>query len=264
MSKVTTEEFFVDVTGGALYVKKWCPENTQDTIPIILLHDSLGSVDLWRDFPEQLARSLSRIVIAYDRLGFGRSSANTKIPDINFIWDEADVYFPDLKKAAQFNHYFLFGHSVGGAMSIGIAGVDKDCVGIVTEAAQAFVEDLTIKGIKEAQVEFEKPNQIERLARWHGDKAAWVLKAWIDVWLSPEFASWSLEPRIGDVMCPVFELHGDNDQYGSNTFPEFIAGKVMGKSQMIILENCGHVPHKEKIEDVINHTKLFIENCCAV
>lgn len=259
MSIVTSKELFVDVPGGSIYIKKWTPETIKYTSPIVLMHDSLGCVDLWRDFPEQLARSLSCVVIAYDRLGFGRSSVNHNTPSVNFVWDEADFYFSHIKSAAQFSTYYLFGHSVGGGMSIGIAAVDKDCIGVITESAQAFVEELTIKGIQEAQTLFQRPEQMERLKKWHGNKARWVLNAWIDTWLSPEYSSWSLESRIGKVTCPVLALHGDSDEYGSNAFPEYIAKNVSGESSMVILENCGHVPHKEKVDEVINHTKLFLK-----
>lgn len=255
---IVTSELFVDVEGGTIYIKKWIPETLKYTSPIVLMHDSLGCVDLWRDFPEQLARSLSCIVIAYDRLGFGHSSVNKHTPSANFVWDEADIYFSHIKTAAQFSSYYLFGHSVGGGMSIGIAAVDKECLGVITESAQAFVEDITIKGIQEAQTLFQNPEQRERLAKWHGNKASWVLSAWVDVWLSSEFSSWSLAPRIGKVTCPVLALHGDRDEYGSNAFPEYIVENVSGESSMVILENCGHVPHKEKMEEVINHIKLFL------
>jgi pimeloyl-ACP methyl ester carboxylesterase len=258
MTIVTSKEMFIDVKGGSIYIKKWIPENLKCTSPIVLMHDSLGCVDLWRDFPEELARSLSCVVIAYDRLGFGRSSVNENTPGINFVWDEADFYFSHIKSAAQFSTYYLFGHSVGGGMSIGIAATDNKCIGVITESAQAFVEEITIKGIKEAQTLFQSPEQIERLKKWHGNKANWVLSAWIDVWLSAEFLSWSLEPRIGKVTCPVLALHGDRDEYGSTAFPEYIVGNTAGESSMIMIENCGHVPHKEKMDEVINHTKSFI------
>lgn len=259
MSTVTSKELFVEVESGSIYVKKWIPETIKYSSPIVLMHDSLGCVDLWRDFPEQLARSLSCIVIAYDRLGFGRSSANKNTPSINFVWDEADFYFSHIKTAVQFSSYYLFGHSVGGGMSIGIAAIDKECIGVITESAQAFVEELTIKGIEEAKIIFQRPEQMERLKKWHGDKANWVLNAWIDTWLSQEYSSWSLESRIGKVTCPVLALHGDKDDYGSIAFPEYIAKNVSGESSMVILENCGHVPHKEKMEEVINHTRLFLK-----
>ena len=258
MSIVSTKEIFIDVDGGSIFIKKWLPENPQHTAPIVLIHDSLGCVDLWRDFPEQLARSLSCVVIAYDRLGFGRSSINNNRLDVNFVWEEADFYSTHIKRAAEFSSYYLFGHSVGGGMSIGIAAIDKDCVGVITESAQAFVEDKTIQGIKEAQVLFKRPEQRARLEKWHGNKTNWVLNAWFDTWLSSEFSSWSIESRISQVTCPVLVLHGDKDEYGSNAFPEYIANNVSGESSMVIIENCGHVPHKEKMDEIINHIRLFL------
>ena len=93
MSTVKNECFFINMPNGKVYVKKWIPKNCEYCIPIILLHDSLGRVDLWKGFPEKLAERLSRVVIAYDRLGFGGSSARDKIPSMNFIREEAEIYF---------------------------------------------------------------------------------------------------------------------------------------------------------------------------
>ncbi|MBI5895700.1 MAG: alpha/beta hydrolase [Desulfobacterales bacterium] len=106
---------------------------------------------------------------------------------------------------------------------------------------------------------FEQPGEIERLKKWHGAKAEWVLGAWTDLWLSPEFAGWSLAESIGKVNCPVLALHGDQDEYGSIAFPEFIAGRTGGRSQMLILENCGHMPHREKPGEVVEAVKVFLE-----
>lgn len=252
-------EFYADIPGGQLYIKKWTPENPIVSSPIVLMHDSLGCVALWRNFPEQLANALSCVVIAYDRLGFGLSSANESEPNFNFIEDEADLYFPYVKAMAKFESYYLFGHSVGGSMAISTAAVDNDCLAVVTESAQSFVENLTVEGIQEAKILFKQPGQMERLKKWHQEKAEWVLKAWIDIWLSQEFASWTLEPRLEKVTCPVLAIHGDKDEYGSKAFPEFISTKTLGKSEMVLLENCGHVPHKEMKDEVLKHTKAFFE-----
>ncbi|MBU4316201.1 MAG: alpha/beta hydrolase [Proteobacteria bacterium] len=259
MNSITSEEHFLDVSGGTIYAKKWIPTDLQYNAPIVLLHDSLGSVDLWRDFPEKLAKYLSRVVFAYDRLGFGKSSARNDQPSKSFIWEEAGIYFPYIKEALSIDKYILFGHSVGGAMSIAIAAIHTDCVAVITEAAQAFVEDLTVSGIKSARKAFQKSGQVKRLEKWHGDKAEWVLKAWTDVWLSQEFASWSLDPCISRVRCPILAIHGDEDEYGSIAFPEFISGKAGGESEMVILKNCGHVPHKEKTQEVMDHVTAFLD-----
>ncbi|HPW68669.1 MAG: alpha/beta hydrolase [Desulfomonilia bacterium] len=259
MSSARSKEFFFTIPGGTIHAKQWVPENLRYKVPVVLLHDSLGSIDLWRDFPEKLAGRLSRTVFAYDRLGFGKSSARDARPSKAFVWEEADIYFPSIKEALSLDRYVLFGHSVGGAMSIAIAASRADCSAVITEAAQAFVEEVTVSGIQNAKKVFRDPDQIKRIEKWHGSKAQWVLRAWIDVWLSPEFASWSLEKRIGRVRCPLLAIHGDKDEFGSLAFPEFISERAGGESEMVILENCGHVPHRERPQEVMDHAASFLD-----
>ena len=150
-------------------------------------YNQLGCVGLWKEFPEMLATTLSRRIVAYDRLGFGQSDVRVEPPSVDFIKEEASIYFPEIKNHLSIDKYILLGHSVGGGMSLNIAANDKDCTAVISISAQAFVEDITLQGIKTAKKMFEKPGQIERLENWHGNKATWVLKAWIDTWLSPDF-----------------------------------------------------------------------------
>ena len=145
-------------------------------------------------------------------------------------------------------------------MAINIASQDADCLAVVTVSAQAFVEDLTANGIKEAKEMFMQPGQIERLEKWHGSKAKWVLHAWTDLWLSAEFKHWSLEPAISNVKCPVLAIHGDRDEYGSKAFSEFISTHTGGKASMLIIKDCGHMPHKEKTDEVAVAAEEFLTN----
>jgi pimeloyl-ACP methyl ester carboxylesterase len=258
MDRIKTQEFKIKVNGGYVYAKKWTPEKILFKLPIVLLHDSLGSTDLWRDFPKLLAKRLSRIVIAYDRLGFGKSDKRKNLPSLDFIEEEALKYFPDIKSGLMISEYILTGHSVGGGMALNIASGDKDCKAVVTIASQAFVEQLTVEGIKKTKNKFEKSGQMERLEKWHGNKAKWVLDAWTEIWLSQKFSDWSLDGCIENVTCPVFAIHGEDDEYGSSAFAEFIAGKAGGISEKIIMKNCGHMPHREKTDEVINYLKNFL------
>ncbi|OEY67492.1 alpha/beta fold hydrolase [Marinobacter sp. X15-166B] len=259
MSSTSIEQFSIDVPGGQVFAKKWTPETDSGKPPLILLHDSLGSVGLWRDFPALLAKTLARCVIAYDRLGYGHSAARDTLPSVRFIDEEASVYFPVLKHQLGIEQYVLLGHSVGGGMAIHIAAEDPDCQAVVTVAAQAFVEHLTRQGIEDARQMFAQPGQLDRLKKWHGDKACWVLRAWTDIWLSPEFAQWSLEPALRKVQCPVLALHGDGDEYGSAAFPEFIAEHAGGPATAVLLDNCGHMPHREQPEEVLAALKGFLD-----
>jgi pimeloyl-ACP methyl ester carboxylesterase len=240
-------------------VRRWSlrPSNRP---PLILLHDSLGSVDQWRDFPDALAAATGRQVFAYDRLGFGGSTPRAERPSVDFISEEAVTFFPPMQRALGVTRFALFGHSVGGAMALVIAAAQPEaCEAVITEAAQAFVEPRTLAGIRAAKAQFEKPGQFEKMVKWHGEKARWVLDAWTEVWLSREFASWSLDQELGKVTCPVLVIHGDRDEYGSLEFPRRIAGGAAGPSQLAILADCGHVPHREKRQEVLRLTYGFLE-----
>src|SRR5262245_7109486 len=135
MAGAGSEDRFVAVPGGRVFVRTWTPPAGAADPPVVLLHDSLGCVDLWRDFPERLAGRLARRVIAYDRLGFGRSSARQDLPSANFIREEAEVFFPAVRDALGVAGYALFGHSVGGAMALLIAATPHEpCRAVVTES----------------------------------------------------------------------------------------------------------------------------------
>ena len=257
--RIITKESKAEVSGGYLHIKEWLPKQLSSEVPIIMLHDSLGCIGLWKTFPELLASKLSRHVIAYDRLGFGLSDARNKLPSIDFIKEEASTYFPTIKKHCSIQKYMLLGHSVGGCMSLNIAATDKDCIGVVSISAQAFVEELTLKGILDAKEMFNKPGQIERLKKWHDGKAQWVLNAWVDIWLSPAFAQWNLGYCIKDITCPVLVIHGENDEYGSNAFPEYIADNVSSVATKNIIKGCGHMPHHEKTSEVIDSVIGFVD-----
>jgi pimeloyl-ACP methyl ester carboxylesterase len=249
----------VELAQGRICGKRWTPQLPTLKSPLILLHDSLGCVGLWKDFPVALATSLSRPIIAYDRLGFGESSALDELPSTDFIAEEANWYFPAIKQFLSIQSYVLLGHSVGGGMAISIASRDACCEGVVTVSAQAFVEAMTLQGIEDAKHIFTLPEQMERLHKWHGAKANWVLDAWIKRWLSQEFQQWSLKPCIGDVHCPVLAIHGENDEYGSVAFPKFIVENTSGRAQMLLLKNCGHMPHKEQPDEVLIALKEFMQ-----
>jgi pimeloyl-ACP methyl ester carboxylesterase len=251
----------LNIGTATVFVRRWDPPDpaASAAVPLILLHDSLGSVELWRDFPELLALQTGRTVIAYDRPGFGRSSPRQELPAANFIRQEAKEVLPALLDALGIAQFAIFGHSVGGAMALSAAAhAGSRCRAVISEAGQSFVEDRTIEGIRRAQDNFRDPEQFDRLKKWHGDKARWVLDAWTGSWLSPEFAQWSLVPDLARVKCPVLVLHGDHDEYGSVRMPETIARHVGGPVEMHVLPGCGHVPHRERPEEIAKLVAQFL------
>jgi len=264
MTLIATEEHLLDAGRGRIYAKRWRVGPDHDDAersPIVLLHDSLGCVELWRDFPEKLAQAASRDVIAYDRLGFGRSDPNPeKLPPLQFIHNEADDGFRYLHEALKLRRFIAFGHSVGGGMAAGCAARYPDlCEALITESAQMFAEDRTLQGIRDAKLAFSSSDQMSRLARYHGDKAPWVLGAWIDSWLAPEFAAWNAEDDLCGIRCPMLVIHGDSDEYGSVRHPQYISEIVGEQATVCILENCGHMPHREQMPQVLERVGMWLD-----
>jgi pimeloyl-ACP methyl ester carboxylesterase len=249
---IADAESYVPVPGGTLFVKSWARGATHDKSPILLLHDSLGCVEAWRMFPEKLSERTNRIVVAYDRLGFGKSSTREELPKLNFIQQEAEVFLPALAKSLGLERFTVYGHSVGGAMGVAFAAAQPEmCESLITEAAQVYVEEGTRRGIQLAQVLFQRPEVFAKLVKLHGDKAQWVLDAWTRVWLSYEFEGWSLRDELSKVRCPLMAIHGDRDEFGSEAFPELLCELSKGPATKHILTNCGHIPHREHFDTVL-------------
>ncbi|WP_350013274.1 alpha/beta fold hydrolase [Pseudomonas asiatica] len=258
MSNLHTREHWIDTAQGKLFAQEWAPLQAQGA-PIVLLHDSLGCVALWREFPAQLAQTTGHRVIAYDRLGFGRSDAHPGSLRLGFVEDEVQQGFTALREHFGIGDFIVFGHSVGGGMAVACAAAfASQCVGLITESAQAFVEARTLEGIRVADQQFAEPGQLQRLERYHGGKAEWVLRAWVDNWLSEHFADWSLDALLPQVRCPLLSLHGDNDEFGSPAHPERLVALAGGPGGMRLLQGCGHVPHREQAERVLAEVLQFL------
>ena len=259
-ASMITEESRVNTPGGNLFFKRWRPAH-HDAAPIVLFHDSLGCVELWRAFPQRLAMETGREVIAYDRLGFGKSDPHPDVLENDFITTEAHHGFSALHEHLALSRFIAFGHSVGGGMGAACAAAfPGQCVALITEAAQAFVEPRTREGVLAARKIFADEKQQDRLRRYHGEKAEWVLNAWIDTWLSEAFRDWSLEPTLREIRCPVLAMHGDRDEYGSVRHPECIAALVQGPASRRIIQGCGHVPHREKENEVLQAVTEFLSS----
>ncbi len=248
----------IRIAEGRLFAKTWTPDDpvAARPAPILLFHDSLGCVELWRSFPRNLAAATGRRVIAYDRLGFGRSDPYPGRLGTDFVRDEAHDVVPRLCEELGIAEFVACGHSVGGGMAIETAAhFPARCQALVTVAAQTFIEEKTLAGIRAAQREFQDPANMARVARYHGSKAQWVVDAWIETWLSPAFAPWSLEQPLAAIRCPVLAVHGERDEYGSTEHPRRIAA---GRGTAHILPETGHVPHREQETLLIDVIRRFL------
>ncbi len=256
-------EHAVDVPGGHLHVREWRVPHA-DRAPFVLLHDSLGSVAQWKDFPEALATISGRPVIAYDRLGYGKSGAREALLGAHLFREEADTYFPAVMQALGVRRCVPLGHSIGGPMALVLAATHPElCEAVVSMAGQAFVEPMTLQGIRRMHAALDDADEFPRLARYHGEKTRWVLDSWPAVWFAPGFASWSLDAYLPHVTCPVLAIHGDRDEYGSTAFPERIATGVAGHAEMLILDDCGHFPHRSRTQAVLDRVVQFLADIPA-
>lgn len=256
----TSRDTAVDGRYGRLFVRTWSPEAPSNLAPIVLLHDSLGSVELWRGFPSALCKATGRQVVAYDRLGFGKSDPHPGTLALDFIASEAEGDFATVLRALGIQRFIVFGHSVGGGMAVNCAAHHgAACVALITESAQAFVEDRTVEGLEDARELFKDPGQVDRLKRYHGEKARWVLDAWIESWLAPAFASWSLRPVLPQVDCPALVIHGVDDEYGSPVHPALIVELSGGPALLQLMADTRHVPHREREADVVAMVRAFLE-----
>lgn len=230
---------------GLIWSQMWTHDLAQ-AAPIVLLHDALGCVALWRDLPQQLLHATGRTVVAYDRVGFGQSSAAAGPLPLSFITDEPHQGLAAVLQAWELETFVALGHSVGGSMALcAAAAYPQQCKSLITLAAQTCVEARTTAGIRLAQQQFAQPGAMERLAKYHGNKADWVLNAWTQTWLSDAFADWNLNAILPQVTCPTLVIHGELDEYGSLQHPKTIARGVQAPATVEIIPNCGHMPHKE-------------------
>lgn len=243
---ISEQEGYLTLENGRIFTKAWTPDGNDVSrlAPILLLHDSIGCVELWRSFPKSLAATTGRRVFAYDRLGFGRSDPYPGELNPDFIRQEARTILPQVLTQLRIDAFIVCGHSVGGGMAVEAAALFQErCRALVTIAAQAFVEDRTLEGVRVAKRHFQHPDNLRRLDKYHGDKSEWAVRAWVDTWLAPEYAGWNLDGALAQVRSPVLAIHGELDEYGSTKHPERIAA---GRGEARILPDTGHVPHRER------------------
>lgn len=178
---------------------------------------------------------------------------------LDFVASEAGHDFTAVIQHLGITSFIVFGHSVGGGMAVNCAArFGKSCIALITESAQAFVEDRTIAGIEEARELFRDEGQVNRLDKYHGGKARWVLDAWIGSWLHPDFSNWSLSPALPNVVSPALVIHGIDDEYGSPKHPQSIAELSGASARLEIMKDTKHVPHRERETEVVRMVSDFV------
>lgn len=225
---------------------------------LVFLHEGLGSIALWKGFPQRLCRATGCSGLVYEREGYGASSALRGQRSIHYLHNYALTELPQvLERLIPGRGYIVIGHSDGGSIAlIHAAGNPAGLRGVVTEAAHVFVEDLTVQGVRAARMCFN-PKLLTALQRYHGDKAEQIYMAWADTWLLPGFKHWNIEYLLPSIAVPALVVQGVEDQYGTGAQVDAIVGAVPG-ARKLMLENCGHSPHLERPEALLEAVGAFL------
>lgn len=217
----------------------------------MLLHDGLGCLDTWRDFPEALARATELPVLAYERPGYGGSEGPPR-PLPEALEHEAQTGLPDLLEACGVDRPLLFGHSDGGTLALLAAARRPQAFrAVLVEAAHVLIEPATVAGLEATRAAFAEGPLAEALARHHGPGTRAVFEAWCEGWLGPMGRTWTMLDRLEAIAAPVVFVQGDADPYGTEAQVRAVMERVSGQAKGLILPGCGHAPHRECPEAVL-------------
>ena len=213
---------------------------------LILLHEGLGSIALWRDFPAKLAAATGCPVVVYSRYGYGRSDPLAAPHGVDFMHREALTTLPELRAALALDDVILVGHSDGASIALIHAGSGRWPVrAVVVEAPHVFVEDVSLASIEAARTAYDTTDLRQRLARYHADVDS-AFRGWNDIWLDPAFRAWNIEGVLPGVRCSVLAIQGADDEYGTLAQIEAIARGVASRFERVVLPDCRHSPHRDQ------------------
>lgn len=247
----------INVKGQKLYIEH---NNQFEGRPtIIFLHDSLGSVQLWREFPAKLSEIAQCNILAHDRLGYGKSFPMlTHERPVNYMELEADL-LNNLLIEMDIDNAILFGHSDGGTIALITASKYPERIeAVICEAGHIFVEEVTLKGVYDAWEAYKTTNLPQRLQKYHGDKVEMLFKAWTETWTREDYRTWNIEYLLKDIKAPLLFIQGEADEYGTLDQVEKTVTQVSGSAEKYIIPGVGHTPHKEVPELVLEKAAGFI------
>ena len=234
------------------------PATIQGQPTLLLLHEGLGCVAMWRDFPAKLAAASGCRVIVWSRPGYGASQAYPEPRSRRYMHREAEESLPALLAALQIERPILIGHSDGGSIALIFAGAFPSVpLGIAVMAPHEFVEDITLAGIRSARAVWESTDWPKKLGRYHHD-ASRVFGDWNDTWLSPPFRDWNIEEYLPKIRCPVLAMQGEDDEYATMRQIDLIAEQVPG-TQLLKLPECGHTPQRDQEAAVLAALVDFVK-----
>ena len=248
--------FHVMVQGRSLEVQR-IPGLDSQARELVFLHEGLGSVSHWKDFPMRVATATGCPVTIYSRYGSGNSDLLTEARAVTYMHDEGLRSLPELLAHLHIENPILVGHSDGGSIALIHAGAHDRVRGLVLLAPHVFVEDLSVTSIAEAKTKFETTNLPEKLGRHHRD-AARTFWGWNNIWLHPDFRRWNIEEYLPRITCPVLLIQGLDDQYGTMAQVQAIARQSGGPVEVLPLAECRHSPQRDQTDAVLAAIVEFV------
>ncbi|HVR07584.1 MAG TPA: alpha/beta hydrolase [Thermoanaerobaculia bacterium] len=251
--------------GGRQLEYEWIGPAPEAAPTLVFLHDGQGCVDTWRDFPAALAAATGCGALVYSRAGYGGSEALPGPWPVSFMHDEARGALPQVIAALGVRDGFLVGHSDGASISlIYAAGADDGggawLRGLALEAPHVFVEPVCLESIAKLPGLYRQSELWRRMVRYHGANAAGCCESWVDVWLRPEFRSWSIEALLPRVRTPVLAIQGERDPYGTLAHLEAVAAGCGGPVETLLLPACGHTPHRQQRDATLQAMTTFLRH----
>ena len=231
---------------------------------LVFLHEGLGSITQWRDFPERLCAATGFSAMLYDRTGYGRSSPQAAPWPDDFLINQAHL-LPLILQALGITKPVLFGHSDGGTIALIVASLYPNLpLATITEAAHVMIEPITKTGLRSLLDKTQSdPDFVARLLRHHPHADVSFIINWVETWLRPSLAQWSMRDMLPAITCPLLALQGDRDEHGSPEQIECIVKQTKGPATSVMIPDCGHVPHLEARDAVINATQPFLQKLAA-
>jgi pimeloyl-ACP methyl ester carboxylesterase len=231
--------------------------NSPQSPMLVFLHEGLGCVALWKDFPRRVATATGCNALLYSRQGYGDSAALQGPRSPDYLHHEALTVLPQLLDRFDIRDPLLFGHSDGASIAlIHAAGAARAVRGLVLMAPHVKVEEISVGSIAAARQTYENTDLRTRLARYHADPDA-AFRGWCDIWLDPRFRAWNIEDLIGQIRCPMLAIQGFDDEYGTMEQIDSIARRAPG-TQLLKLKACAHSPHRDQPEAVIAAAARFL------
>ena len=251
----------IDIDGVRLEVLRIAAARA-DVPPLVFLHEGLGSVAMWRDFPARVAASTGAETIVYSRQGYGRSTKLAGPRAVNYMDKEGRQILPRLLAQLGVARPILIGHSDGASIALIYGGAGLPAAGLVLMAPHVFVEDVSLASIAAARDAYRTTDLPKRLGRYHDDPdgAFW---GWNDIWLKPEFRDWNIEARVPRIQAPMLLIQGEQDEYGTPEQVETIQRLATVPCELVLLQDCGHSPQRDQPERTIELITRFVRTVAS-